>query len=263
MKIYTGIGGKCKDGKGCNLDECKSPKKCKLFLIKKYGLGIMISSSATRKPNKDLREFSCALDNGAFACFRKGYPFMEKVFLDTLDASYKAGLKLDFIVCPDIVQGGKESLEFSLKWATGRLVTCPNLALVVQDGMEIKDLDCSVMSKFSHLFVGGSVAWKWKTAHEWILHASSYGMKCHIGQCGQLKYLNKAKNLSASSVDSTSFVVNSSWHILDEFNQDDTLFNKAAKREADDAIATLKMVHTKLKEELKISDKIISNLDKK
>jgi hypothetical protein len=187
---------------------------------------------------------------------------MEKVFLDTLDASYKAGLKLDFIVTPDIVCGGMKSLDFSLAWADGRLSSCPNLALVVQDGMTVKDLDCSVMKRFSHLFVGGSVAWKWETAAEWKLHAASYGMKCHIGQCGQLKYLNKAKNLSADSVDSTSFVVNESWHILDEFNQGDTLFKDAAKREMDDAVDTLKSVHTKLKEEIAISDDIISNLDK-
>ena len=98
--------------------------------------------------------------------------------------------------------------------------------------METKDLDVTVMHRFSHIFVGGSVAWKWETAHEWVLHAASYGMNCHIGQCGQLKYLNKAKNLSVDSVDSTSFVVNDSWHILDQFDQGDTLFDKAAKREA-------------------------------
>jgi hypothetical protein len=219
MKIYTGMSGKGTD-----------PEKCRLAKIRKYGLGVMISSSS-RKPNKDIKEFSCALDNGAFACHRKGYPFMEKVFLDTLDTSYRVGIKLDFIVTPDIVCGGKKSLDFSLKWADGRLSTCPSLALVVQDGMVVKDLDHTIMNRFSHLFVGGSVAWKWETAHEWILHAASYGMKCHIGQCGQLKYLNKAKNLSADSVDSTSFVVNDSWHILEEFNSDDTLFKQAAERE--------------------------------
>jgi hypothetical protein len=215
MKIYTGYPG----------GEAKKEK------VRKYGLGVMISSCPTKWPGKDLKEFDCALDNGAFACFSKGYPFMEKVFLEALDRCYKHGLKLDFIVCPDIVCGGKDSLKFSLKWADGRLATCPRLALVVQDGMEVKDLDCSVMERFSHIFVGGSVAWKWKTAHGWKLHASAYGMKCHIGQCGQLKYLNKAKNLSIDSVDSTSFVVNDSWHILDEFDEKDTLFERAAERE--------------------------------
>jgi hypothetical protein len=231
MKIYTGIGGKCKDSKGCKLDNCSKPEKCKLAKIKELDLGIMISSSANRKPNKDLVGFNCALDNGAFACYKKGYPFMEKVFLDTLDASYKAGIKLDFIVTPDIVCGGKKSLDFSYKWATGRLSTCPRLALVVQDGMETKDVDSHTMSMFSHIFMGGSVEWKWKNATKWKLHAASYGKRFHIGQCGKFDYLVKAKNMSADSVDSTSFVVNESWHIIDRLRNITTLWDNVQKRE--------------------------------
>jgi hypothetical protein len=218
MKIYTGYPG----GEGKKKE------------VRRLGLGVMISSCPSKWPGADIREFNCALDNGAFTCYNKGYPFMEKVFLEAIDRAYKHGLILDFIVTPDIICGGKKSLEFSLKWADGRLSTCPSLALVVQDGMEVKDLDHTVMHRFSHIFVGGSVAWKWETAHEWKLHAASYGMKCHIGQCGPLKYLNKAKNLQVDSVDSTSWAVNESWHILDEFmGNTETLFNKAAKREGE------------------------------
>jgi len=200
MKIYTGIAG------GKKLDK-----------IREYGLGIMISSSPTRKPTKDIKEFSCALDNGAFSCYRKGYPFMEKCFLDTLDICYHCGISLDFIVCPDIVAGGEESLAMSIEWATGRLKSSPKLALVVQNGMTPKLVDSYVLSLFTHLFVGGTVDWKWETAHQWLALAKTNNKQLHIGQVGQYHYLRTAEHMGVDSVDSTSFVVNDSWHILDQF----------------------------------------------
>jgi hypothetical protein len=213
MKIYTGIVGGDKLKKATEL-----------------GLGIMISSTPTRKPNKDIKHLSCALDNGAWACYAKGYPFMEKVFLDAIDASYKAGIKLDFIVTPDIVCGGKKSLDFSMQW-TKRLAGCKNLALVVQDGMEPKDLNNHVMSHFTHIFVGGSVGWKWKTAQQWRDHSWSYGKKCHIGGCGRYEKLEKASMMCVDSVDSTSFAVNGSWEIIERFKDMGTLFSGKHRKE--------------------------------
>ena len=142
---------------------------------------------------------------------------MEKVFLDTLEASYTAGLKLDFIVCPDIVAGGEESLGFSVKWATGRLLGTPRLALVVQDGMTEQMVDAYVLSLFTHIFIGGTVEWKWKTADSWVKFAHKNNKKCHIGQVGRLQYLKFAEHIQTDSVDSTSFAVNDSWHIIEQF----------------------------------------------
>ncbi len=199
MKIYTG------NAFGDDLDK-----------VEELDMGIMISSNATYKPNKEFKRVSCALDNGAFACFKKGYPFQSDVFFNTIKHCYKLNIELDFITCPDIVQGGMKSLSFSLKWAHEELLSAPKLALVVQDGMIPKriapDLDC-----FSHIFVGGSVEWKWKTAKDWVLFAHDNEMKCHIGQCGQLKYLNLARDYGADSVDSTSIQRNKSWHIIKQF----------------------------------------------
>jgi len=192
--------------------------------IHKRGMGMMLSSSPHGKPrakmqtNKDLKVkgIPCALDNGAFPAFNKGYPFMEKYFLEALDAAYKHSIKLDFVVCPDIVCGGKESLEFSMAWAA-KLAGCPNLALVVQDGMTIDDVKKYNLDKFTYIFIGGSKNWKWKTAERWVDFAHCHGMKCHIGQCGRLEYLKEAMAIGADSVDSTSFQRNKSWHIIDEF----------------------------------------------
>ena len=211
MQIYTG------NAFGKKLDE-----------VEKRDMGIMISTSPTVKPNKDFRRVPCALDNGAFSAFTKGYPFPEKAFMGTLDTCYSLGIKLDFITCPDLVAGGKKSLDFSMEWAMGKLKTAPRLALVVQDGIDEEMLDPFVLSYFDRIFVGGSKEWKWETAAAWCDFAKSKGLLCHIGQVGRLEYLTAAQSAGADTVDSTSYARNSSWNIIDDFIDGNSLFKKGA-----------------------------------
>ena len=186
--------------------------------VEEMDLGIMVASSATWLPRKSYARVPCALDNGAFQCSRRGFPFMESVFLRTIEKAYEVGLDLDFIVCPDIVGGGKRSLDFSLAWADGKLMSTPRLALVVQDGIKPNDLiEYRIQDRFSHVFVGGSVEWKWATAAEWVAFAHERDIKAHIGQAGQLQHLVAADRMGADSVDSTSIVRNQKWDMVQEF----------------------------------------------
>ena len=148
---------------------------------------------------------------------------MEQTFLTTLDLCYCGGINLDFIVVPDIMASGKRSLDFSLEWATGRLKTAPNLALAVQDGLEPHDV-APHLGLFTHLFVGGSVEWKWSTVGQWVELAHSKGLKCHVGQVGKLDRLELCESLRVDSIDSTSWPVNSSWHIVEAFTAGKRLF---------------------------------------
>lgn len=198
MKIYTG--------------QTTGPT---LERIIELGMGIMISSSPTSYPHSDLKRTFCALDNGAFSCYRKGYPFMKEVFMKTLSEAYKKNITLDFIVTPDIIAGGEKSLSFSNTWANNQLATAPRLALVVQDGMKYTGLGS--LGRYEYIFVGGTKEWKWKTAAKWAQVARDYGKKIHIGQCGRLEYLLRAWEIQVDSVDSTSFAVNKSFDIVEEF----------------------------------------------
>jgi len=201
MIIYTG------NADGDSLDK-----------VEEMGLGIMVASSATWEPRKGYSRVPCALDNGAFQCWRRGFPFMADVFRRTLSEAYRVGLSLDFIVCPDMVARGKTSLDFSMSWAKGELVSTPRLALAVQDGMEPQNLaDRNAPRYFSHVFIGGTVEWKWQTAQQWIDWAHAHDMKCHIGQCGTLERITAAHRMGADSVDSTSIVRNQAWHIIEAF----------------------------------------------
>ena len=196
---------------------CNTSVHKKLNKIKALGLGVLISTHADITfaksfLNQDIEGISLALDNGAFANYKNGQPFNEYAFLWHLNQCIFKKVQLDFIVCPDIVAGGVKSLEFSLRWADR--LNWNRLALVVQDGMTIDDIPED--DRFSHIFVGGTVDWKWRTAGTWIKYAHEIGKKCHVGQCGTLSKINHCRDLGADSVDSTSFVRNDSFDIIEE-----------------------------------------------
>lgn len=189
-----------------------------LQTVKKLKMGIMICTSIAYPAGKDFKEVPCAMDNGAFTCFQKGYPFQSDLFRDNIKHCHKLGIPLDFITCPDIVCGGDRSLMYSVDWALGELITAPKLALVIQDGMTRKKV-LPHIGRFTHLFIGGSVDWKWKNAQEWVQFAHDNGLLCHIGQVGQLKYMLDAYEFGADSIDSTSMVRNKSWDTVVKFHE--------------------------------------------
>ena len=200
MKIYTGTCAGEKFGK-----------------VQEYGLGIMISPSPTFDIRGCFVNTFCAFDNGAYQAWNRGYPFLERNFWDALERCYVLGIKLDFIVCPDIVAGGKESLEFSLRWADRLKKT--NLALPVQDGMVPDDLTEDIRRNFTHLFLGGTVAWKLNALEGWVECSKSWKMPLHVGRIGTLPLLKRCRDLGVSSVDSTNFARNGSWDVIKEYKE--------------------------------------------
>ena len=201
MKIYTG-----------------QTSGDKLEKIKKLDMGIMISSNPNSSPIKAFGEVTCCIDNGSFSAFSKGYSpeISSEVFMTTLKKCFKLGIKLDMVVAPDIVCGGNESLDYSYEWSRTKLIGTPNLALVVQDGMSVVRVE-KKLKPFSHIFIGGSVRWKWENAEMWTKFAREHDKKIHIGQCGRLSFLKRARELGVDSVDSTSFTVNDSFHIVENY----------------------------------------------
>lgn len=185
MKIYIGNNGSLKN----------------FELMKKRGWGNVHLASAFRYPKKGI---DWILDNGAYSCWIKNEPFDENAFEDALIKLENCVSHPDFVVVPDIVAGGIESLRFSLKWANiipAGLV----LYLAVQDGMNSAIVE-KYIGLFDGLFVGGTLEWKIRTGKTWVDLAHSYNMKCHIGKVGTFRRLVWAKSIGADSVDSSTFV---------------------------------------------------------
>jgi len=182
---------------------------------RKYGVGFMLTPS--HLPSKKEDGIFYAIDNGAFTLATRGYPFLEGPFLKLLEKSRAVGIRPDFIAIPDIIGGGRDSLDLSMMWIN-RMAGCPCLALVVQDGMTpwmVEHVLKRDLERVAWIFIGGSVGWKWQTAAQWREFATKHGKMLHIGQAGKVDTIAAARRIGADSCDSSSFARNNSWKILE------------------------------------------------
>lgn len=139
------------------------------------------------------------LDNAAFSAWKKGIPFDAKRFTSAMRLAKDYETPPDFVVVPDKVAEGVESLEFSRSWVELCRPLGAPCYLAVQDGMQIAE---DTISGFDGIFVGGTLEWKIQTGHEWVTLASSIGIPCHIGRVGTAKRIKWAKRIKADSIDS-------------------------------------------------------------
>lgn len=141
------------------------------------------------------------LDNGAFKDWTAGKPFDDSEWRTAVAACRAGPVAPEFVVTPDLVAQGWDSLAFSMTHVGELAGLRPYL--VAQDGME-KDGGrvAEALSNFAGLFVGGSLDWKLATAVQWVDVAHSVGLPCHIGRVGNANRLRWAREIGADSIDS-------------------------------------------------------------
>lgn len=147
------------------------------------------------------------LDNGAWGCFQRGESFNAEAFRDLL-SEYAAGA--DWIVVPDIVCGGLESLAVSLEWLPELRTLGPTLLIPVQDGMTDEHLR-NLVSGDVGIFVGGSTEWKEQSLTMWGALARETGCYLHVGRVNSRRRIRLCALAGAHSFDGTSvtrFAVN-------------------------------------------------------
>lgn len=154
----------------------------------------LVSPHGKIGPIRDGMRF--ALDNGAWTSHEQGRPFDARRFEHALGLF---GLAADWIVVPDIVMGGRDSLDFSRRWLPRMRARFPTqrLLIAVQDGMTPCDLP--EISPTTGIFVGGSTDWKLGTMQSWATFARSRGAYIHVGR------VNTARRIAicaAAAVDS-------------------------------------------------------------
>lgn len=140
-------------------------------------------------------------DNGAFKDFTAGVPFQTARYEKALDKLSVIAARPDFIVAPDIVAGGLESLRFSETWAERLSWLGLPMYLVVQDGMTEADV-AAALDPYAGVFVGGSLPWKLRTAPRWVEFAHLHGRKCHVGRMGTRERVRAARRWGVDSIDS-------------------------------------------------------------
>ncbi len=176
MKIYLSIGGS---------------RTVKQF-VHDLNLGWCIAPGKIMNP-KDVPYF---LDNGAFAAWKHKRLWDEGPFLKLVE-KYP---DYEFVVAPDIVCGGRQSLMRSLEYV-GKIPGA--LYLAVQDGMQGNTVS-EYIDYFDGLFIGGSIPWKFSTARMWADIAHHHGKKCHAGRVGTWGGLIHMHFSGIDSVDSST-----------------------------------------------------------
>lgn len=176
-----------------------NPKKLKVVKEHPTELGLTF----TPTDSKQGWEGAYFQDNGAYSAWNNKTSFDHTAFLRSLDKFPNP----DFVVLPDIVEGGLESLKFSIKWLDiiDFLGYKRNFYLAVQDGVEEEDIPKWLLERIKGIFVGGSMDWKHDTGEAWVRFAHRHGLKCHIGRVGVLKYVMWAFRIGADSIDSANF----------------------------------------------------------
>lgn len=145
--------------------------------------------------------FPYALDNGAWTDYRHGRDFDDEKFKTLVD---RLGWGADWIVAPDIVAGGLNSLRLSLVWLPHLLVRSRLVLIPVQDGMGPEDLVNIILPKRIGIFMGGSTEWKLANMVKWGEFCAEKGVHYHVGRVNTIKRFRLAHIAGADSVDGSS-----------------------------------------------------------
>jgi hypothetical protein len=138
-----------------------------------------------------------AIDNGAFSNGGfKPEPF--GVLIERL------GCAADFIVLPDIVAGGADSLALSVSWIP-KLRGLKKLLLPLQDGMNARDVGMVLRQNVQvGLFLGGSTEFKLREIYAWGMVAAAWKRHYHVGRVNTARRIRLCAEAGADSFDGTS-----------------------------------------------------------
>jgi len=145
-------------------------------------------------------ELPFALDNGAWHAFQNGLPWDAPAFVKLLE---RRGREADWVVAPDVVAGGLESLALSVSWLPRIHAVCPLALIAVQDGMEPADL-APLVGPGVGIFLGGSTEWKLARMIDWGIFAASMGVHYHVARVNTLRRIRLAAVAGADSIDGSS-----------------------------------------------------------
>jgi len=167
-----------------------------LLALRMAGWRLLVSATGVLRHEG----FPYALDNGAWTAFQKGGQFDEALFLRAL---VKLGREADFVVVPDIVEGGLRSLEYSLSWLDRVHDQTLRALIAVQDGMTTNDLR-PLLGPRVGIFIGGSTKFKEQTMPAWARYARECGAWCHVGRVNTARRIAQCAAVGVTSFDGTS-----------------------------------------------------------
>lgn len=157
--------------------------------------------------------FPYAIDNGAWTSFCAGRPFDDAAFVRVVEL---LGSDADWVVAPDVVGGGADSLALSTRWLPWLLARTARVLVPVQNGMDAGDVVHLIGPRVG-IFVGGDdlaprppikprpvPTWKERTAAYWARLARANGAYCHVGRVNTRARIRICAAAGVDSIDGTS-----------------------------------------------------------
>lgn len=140
-------------------------------------------------------EFPWALDNGVFGAWSGNREWDAAPLYDFLD-KYN-WLTPSWVAVPDWVGDRDKTMKLWDDHSPALLAYGMPLAMVVQDGMEPKD----VPPEATVVFVGGNTEWKWRNLNMW----TEAFPRVHVGRVNSHRLLWMAHESGAESCDGTGW----------------------------------------------------------
>lgn len=119
----------------------------------------------------------------------------------------RRGADADFIIVPDIVMGGAESLALSAEWLPilrALVPAGPRLLIAVQDGFETGQLGRrarDLIGQADGIFVGGGDPWKEQALPIWAEIKRETGCYLHVGRVNSARRIALCAAAGANSFD--------------------------------------------------------------
>ena len=163
-----------------------------LAVLRRNGWRLLVSARGVLRNEG----FPYAIDNGAWTSHQRGEPFDVGAFERAVEWG---GSGADWLILPDIVGGGVDSLRVSMEWAP-RLSGIAPLLLAVQDGMTPADVSPIVGDDIG-IAVGGSTGWKLDTIPQWGRLAASKSCRLHALRVNSIRRLRLCQDAGCTSFD--------------------------------------------------------------
>lgn len=167
-----------------------------LAALRAAGWHLLVSAAGALRPEG----FPYALDNGAWSAHTQGKPFDERAFGVALA---KLGANAEWTVLPDVVMGGRASLDLSFRWLRRVLDATPVALLAVQNGMTADDVR-GLLGPRVGIFVGGDSQWKEQTTPQWSALGRELGCWVHVGRVNTARRIRICTAEGVTSFDGSS-----------------------------------------------------------
>ena len=171
-----------------------------LDALRAHGWGLLVSRAGVWRTEGFDRIVG---DNGAWADFQAGRAFDEDAYERFLNWLAAQTVIADWLVLPDIVEGGLASLRLSMRYLNRCLSAAPLALIAVQDGMSTDDL-APIVGQQIGIFLGGSTEWKLANMRLWGEFCADRGVYYHVARVNSAKRMFMAIDAGAHSVDGSS-----------------------------------------------------------